>query len=956
MSKNQTTPPLLFLLLCLLISGTAFAQESGTTKHGRLPNGLTYYIHETKDFGQELNCYLLQNIGAIEEKDNEQGMAHFLEHIAFNTTKHYPGGVMHFLQSNGILFNALTGLSETKYYLYSIPTNDRTKVDEALQLVRDWCGDIDINRKDVAKEKGIVTEEWRQRQGLEKRIQDAIAPVVYNHSPYAVRNVIGTPDGIRSITPKGLKDFYHKWYRPDLQCVILIGDYPVDELEQLVIARFSDLKQPTNAPKRVDPLIPDNESVLYEHFTDPENTHYSFGLYQRIYTPADPAKRNSIRDNLLSMIFNKLVTQRIGMIRNDGSEEFIAAVCSYAPLVRLYAQNSWDVVPYTGREKEALHQLLALRESIRRDGFTDEEFAPVQEAMYREIQELLSADKLGTPDNIMEVFRQNYLYGQPITSFRSQLTTTIETLVELTAEELNSWTKEWMTDRNLAFVTYASDRSSSPLSSDEFEQLLRQVRAEETYHICPAEPIAQLIPTGTLTPGKILSEKALPELGAKEWHLSNGSRMLYMPIPSLKGEAFFAGTAMGGHSIIAPEDLPSYNMMQSLLLQSGVGGHSRNSLARWLAGKSFDLSLNITETSDGIGGTTDTASLEEMMAYTHLILGQHSFAPETFRKQMQRQKYLYLDRKHTGMEAVNDSIQRLLYPISPQNPAKDSAYYQAITLERVRQLFQEKFGNMAHFTFCIAGDVPEAQARQLTERYIASLPGVIGTTPRHYIERDLSAPQKEIVATFTADLPGDIGQVEYSYSADKELTDREQKTLKIIEGILQAYLFDELREKETITYGIAVQANYLAYPKPSETINIRIETGREKVDLVRHKIEHILQALSDGTVDPKYFKQTKVRLAMDEKMQTPPPHKGATDSGDTTEAENPLLRIALLNAYMETGKLPTQSQSRTDTPDGYEEIHPQEVPRLIQKILPEAKSRIIVVQSTPPDPNSLHKH
>lgn len=936
----------ILLLAFLFTCSIGLRAQDSTVKTGRLDNGFSYYIYETKDFGREVNCYLLQNVGAIVEADDEQGMAHFLEHIAFNTTKHYPSGVMSFLTSNGIQFNALTGVSETKYYLYSIPSDDPSKLDEALQLIQDWCGGIDINRKSVEKEKGIVTEEWRQRQGLQKRIQDEIAPVIYNYSPYAYRNVIGTPEGIQSITPKKLQAFYDRWYRPDLQCIVLIGDYPAEELEQIVKERFSGLSVPRGAPKRTDPLIENHDEVLYKAFEDAENTNYSFGIYQRVFTPSDPSRRNSIQDNLFSMIFNKLIAQRIGMILNDGSEEFIAAVSTYAPLVRQYAQNAWDVVPYSGREREALHQALAIREAVRREGFTEHEFEGAQEAIYKDLQELLSSEKLGTPDNIMEVFRQNYLYGQPLTSFRQQLTGTVETLIELSVEDLNNWVKSWMTDQNLSFVTYTGSDAPSLLGLSDFTTLLSEVKEEPTLRFVTPEKIDQLIPDGSLTPGKVVREKELPELQAKEWYLSNGARMLYMPLPDLKGEVFFAGTAMGGHSIIDPKDIPSYDMMQSLLLHSGVGGYSRNSLAQWLAGKSFDLNLNITEYTDGIGGTTTTQSLPDMMAYTHLIIGRHLFTEEAFQKQMERQTYLRSNRSKTGLEAVNDSIRWLLYPASPLNPVKNEQYYRAISLKRVRELFDEKFGNLGHFTFCIAGDIPEDEARRLTELYIASLPGEQGTEPRQYRDRDLSSQEREIRAEFTGDIPGDIGQVEQSYISTAELSAREQKTLKIIEGLLRSFLFDELREKENLTYGIAAQAGYQAFPNPSTTINIHIETSREKVDLVDRKVDEILHRLGDGSLDEADFKRAMLPLAMEEKMTA------GTDE-DSESTDHPLLKIALLNVYMETGELPT-AEKKEEAEVHFDEIKAEEVPQLLKKIMTTAKKRHIIVRSTPPDFEHIH--
>ena len=924
------------LLIGFLFSpfSSANAQMNGLRK-GKLANGLTYYIYNDGSATGEAQYYLYQNVGAILENDEEMGLAHVLEHLAFNTTDHFPNGVMNFLRSNNLNdFEAFTGVDDTRYAVHNVPTNDAKLNENMLWVLRDWCHGVKMTPKDIEKERGIILEEWRHRSGVDRRLTDAIAPVVYNHAGYATHNVIGSQKILETFQQKQVKQFYDKWYRPNMQFIAIIGDVDVDQMEKNIQTVFKTL--PAKQAPAVNPQtrqIPDNATPLYMRFIDPENKSASFGLYQRYEVKGNAPEEDRVRQFIFTKFFNTLAPKRFVMLKNADKESYIAAEVSLSPLVRNYYQMAWDMVPYQGNEQKALQQMLAVRDNLRDQGFTAAEFNAEKEKMYNGMKDVLEAKGLGTPDNALMLFRQNFLYDIPVQDFRGQINRNLETLVELEVEDMNAWMKSLLNDNNLAFVTYSKSQSEMNITENDLMAALKEKSSfSDMAHADGMKPISQLIDF-PLTGGKIVSEKQLKTLQAKEWTLSNGAKVLYRNVPELSGKFLFAGSAEGGKSIVPAQELANYNAMRSLLMQSGVYNYNRNQLAQWLQGKDINLSLSLEDYSDGIGGNAPVDKADDFFSYLYLILSRQNFSKSAFDKYIQRNLYVYENRATTGMAAVQDSIQQLLYPVSAMNPRQDEAFFKSVQFDKLQEQFQAHLGDASRFTYCLIGDIPEAKAKELVLRYIGSLKGEGKPVKTAIQPMDFSSSTPVIKRTFETETEGGMAEIEISFANKQKLSEREQAALEVMRGLLERRYFDVLREKEHLTYTVGVQSNYTSQPVAGENLNIHLSTAKENADKAVSLVYSILDDVKAGRFTADEFKAAMVPLAVDEEQS------GAASQSNS----DPSVWMALLNIYAETGNELSPNDNAASAPV-FKTLTPQDITAVAMKVMTNAKQREIIVK------------
>ena len=571
------------------------------------------------------------------------------------------------------------------------------------------------------------------------------------------------------------------------------------------------------------------------------------------------------------------------------------------------------------------------------------DFDTEKQKLYDEMKEVLSDKQtLGTPDNFMDIYRNNYLYGTEMREFRQQLTDNLEALVELEADDLRAWLKEHaMGERNLAFVAYTNSPEVAAISEKTFRQELKTydspVLASEANE--PAA-ITKLIDF-KLPAGKIAHEKKVPSLGATEWTLSNGMKILYKNLSKeLKGEVLFLASAKGGQSIVKPADLPSFSAMQSLIMASGLYKYDRNQLAEWLRNRPMEVNLSITEYIDGMQARSKTDGVDDLFSYLYLVLNKQRFDKQIFDKWLQRKRYIYASQPQQGRDAVDREIRELLNPITEANPREDQSFYDKMKLADLPRLYAEHFGDASQIAGCLVGDLSEAEAKRIVTTYLAALPGNPKAPRRTYTLRDHSSRERVIERTFEVDTEGDLGEVELSFLGDKKLTERERLALGLLEPLLQNRLFDELREKEQGTYSIAVKTNYTDDPVANTSLSIHFITSRAKADHLKARTYEILRSIAAGQIDRDEYKKVHIPQVLDEEAE----EKAAGDGMGLG------VWIALLNAYAETGKAPDLTKKGATSQEvKVSAITAQDVSSLLKKLLDEGKRRDIVVKSIAPE-------
>ena len=826
---------LVVIFLFTIIAPLAAQEGMEGLRHGKLENGLTYYVQHSEAQPGRVSFYLLQNVGAILEEDHENGLAHFLEHMAFNGTTHFPNGIMPYLRGKGIFtFNARTGVDQTVYNIEDVPMSDRGLVDSCMFIVKDWCSEILLRDKDIDDERGVIIEEWRSHYDAGRRLQEGSASVVYNHTKYAKRNVIGTVELLKSFPYDVLREFYHKWYRPDLQCVIVVGDIDEVGVEKRVKDLFGQIPARENPLERYEVEIPDRADMDYMLILDKENPSKMISFHQRVHRVKDLDELGRKSYSFKTRIFNSIWGQRLSRIVDANQEKFLSASADFNTFVRNYNGFSLDVVPYKNKDAEAFEQIWTAWEEIRRFGFTDSEVERVQEAIFQELQQMESAVEKESNPYYVTVFQNHFLNGMPFRKQEEELDLLKEALLEITTEDMNDWIRSWATDSSRVVVVYGNDKDYSYLTKEQILDIMAKVsekdlKPEIVEHKTP-EPFDLKLQAGT-----IKKVKKLDRFKAEVWTLSNGAKVYYKHVEEGHGFFSMACSSHGGRSVVSAEDLPTLTAMQALTLKSGIYTYDLNTLKDLVQGKQVQLNMILSDYTEGFGGNTKSDNAELLFQLFYLMFEQPRFDRSQFDKYVERSKYMYENRRLTPLDLVQDSIRKLTTRMDERTRDLGVDYFDKMNFDRLAPLYRERFSNGKEFVFCIVGDIDRDEAARLASEYIGAIPSRQGKVEK-YIIRDYDVDTDTISREFKVQMPGDKGMVNIVLENDAKFSDREQLALNIWGQMLRSRFFTIVREQEGATYGVNVDANSMIFPYRKATLMVGFETQRDKVERMKEII------------------------------------------------------------------------------------------------------------------------
>ncbi|HTD65988.1 MAG TPA: insulinase family protein [Candidatus Limnocylindria bacterium] len=816
-----------------------------TTK--RLPNGLTYYIRQNKKPENRAQFHLVVNAGSILETERQQGLAHFLEHMAFNGTKNFEKHeLINFLERIGMQFgadlNASTSFDETDYRL-EIPMDKPEAVAKAFQVLEDWAHQITFDAEEIEKERGIVIEEWRTGRGAQGRLRDKQFPVLFHRSLYADRLPIGTTNCIQTVTRNDFLDYYRKWYRPDLMAVVAVGDFDPKRIEALIIAHFGNLKNPPDAPKRPSPVVPDHAETLFSIETDPELSSTSVQIMCKHPVSPDGSAADYRRD-LVESLYSRILNQRLNERVQEANPPYMYAGIGKSRAVRVKEMASQVAGVKEGLFAEGLKALLIESKRAHRDGFGVAELERAKTVTLRGFERAYEErDKTDSGAYVRE-YIGNFLEEEPIPGIAEELRLARRFIAEITLEEVNRAGDRWITESNRVIVFSAPQKSGlTQPTRDEILAVIKDAEGSEISAYQDGVSDAPLM-SATPKPGKIVSEKEHKDVEVLEWKLSNGIHVLLKPTTNKNDQISMSAFSPGGHSLVSDKDYLSGAMAAGILQQSGLGDYDLIQLRKKLSGKIASVGTSISDLYEGMSGSASPKDLETWFQLMHL----HFVAPradeKTFQSYVTRLKVGIENRDRNPQAVFGDAIEKAVYGDHPRHRPMTLELLKELDREAALRIYRDRFANAADFTFVFVGAFKPAELRPLILTYLASLPKL----DREERGRDVGDDPKR--GQLTVEVKKGIepkSSVRITFHGDARWSMDERFALRAAVDVLRIRLRELLREDKGGVYGVGVFGDLDRLPKETFSSGVSFTCSPANVaDLTQAALDEIKNLQTEG--------------------------------------------------------------------------------------------------------------
>lgn len=801
---------------------------------GRLENGITYYLRHNEEPKERASFYIIRNAGALLETDEQNGLAHFLEHMAFNGTKNFPGkGIISGLEKHGVAFgrniNAYTAHNETVYNLSDVPTTNPSLLDTCLLILHDWSYYLTLDGKEIDEERGVITEEWRSRRNAKARIAEQTRPVLFRGSKYAERDVIGSLDVIQHFPHQLIRDFYHKWYRTDLEAIAVVGDINVKEMEAKIKQLFSTIPAIPNPEPRPFFDVPEHDETYYVLATDKEVTQSSLSVsifLRDTLTAEQKATPAFLRDITLISFYNQMAARRLHEIVQQPDAPFLSASLAAGGFVPGYTSYNIAANARPHAETRAFEAVLAENERILRYGFTEDELAIVKTNTLAGLETAYKQrDKLSN-EAYMKDIKANFLEGSVMIPFEKYYDLMKQLVPSITAADVSALAHRWDTARNRTLTITGPVEGEEHLTKEQMLAIIDRVKQADIqpyqYQTTAAVLMEQLP-----DPGRIVATRSLPRFDATEWTLQNGARVIFRHADYEKESVVLSSFSWGGTSLYDVDMLPAAEQAASLTGTFGLGQFDPLTLQKVLAGKQVSCTASISGISESVQATSTPKDLETMFQLVYLQFEQPRFDPALYQTLMNRYRISLERSKGQPQQQMKDSVRLIMSDYHPRTLLFNEQYLDAITLERIEQVYCDRIHDASDFTFFLVGNVSEEEVRPLVERYI----GALKSDYRKEMWRDnrVFGPKGRIEKVIALDLPTPKSTImtHFSTSALKQ-TVQNNLCLDILKGILQLRYTENIREKEGGTYGVNVQSGATRRPRSIYSLSMQFECDPDK--------------------------------------------------------------------------------------------------------------------------------
>lgn len=918
---------LLLIIISIQIPRLLHAQDSPSIfRHGKLENGLTYYVRHTNLQPGKADFYLVQNVGALMEDDNQNGLAHFLEHMAFNGSESFKEGIPNFLKRHGVTqFNAHTGQDETVYYMTNVPTNNKELVDSCIIVMKDWSGFLLLKPDEIDKERGVIQEERRMRRNLGTRLKEQTDAHVYNHSKYATHDIIGSEEILKNFTPEELRAYYNDFYRPDLQAVIVVGDVDAAKIEAEIQRLFNPIPKRVNPKPRLVYEIQDNAFPLYAKAFDKEMTEASMTLLKRVKQNSPASLKEMMKQNLINRFYNQIMEKYLRKYVETQNPSFLETMVGFGGLVRNYDRWNIYIQAYPHKERQALKELMEEIERIHQYAINDKEVKEQVNAYLSGLDET-EKNKDKFPNEVyVQMYQNNFLEGKPLTSIEEDIALSREILSGLTTKDVQDWIASWNSDsKNWVFIMQGNDPDYDFPTQEEILNIMQEARHKKLSSHAEEVKAVPLIDF-EIKSGSIVKTKKIKMLDAEEWTLSNGCKVYYKFSDQDGMKVSLLGESAGGQSLLPVEDLPSATALSTLIMYSGLYKHNTEMMQAILKGHHIMPNITLGETFEGVSGVCDNNETEMLFQIIYLFFEHPRFDRNDFDKYVYMNKLQVENTPRTVNDTISEQMQQLRVKESPRLWKADSKFYDAMNYDKMVAIYKDRFQDASDFTFYLTGNIQREEAQALVAKYLGAIPSTYRKEKAvHY---DLQK-KGSITETIVANIPDNKYMTNIEYRNSLKLKPVENLAIDVIRFALSNRYHEIIREDEGGAYGVNVGAAYENAPKPAQMISVNFQSNTEKGDqtraIVHEQIDKLIaEGVSEDDVNDMILMMKKGRAGVLE------------NRGNAHWQE-------ALRYYVQTGK-------DLDSPDLFEKplekLNPKIVQEVARKFFATAECIDIVVRS-----------
>lgn len=828
---------------------------------GQLYNGLTYYIRHNKLPENRAEFYIAQKVGSILEEPQQRGLAHFLEHMAFNGTKNFPGddkglGVIPWCETVGIKFgtnlNAYTSIDETVYNISNAPIDRTGVLDSCLLILHDWSNYILLKDDEIDKERGVIREEWRSRNSGMLRVYTDLLPTIYQGDKYADCMPIGSIDVINNFPYKDIRDYYHKWYRPDLQGIVIVGDIDVDTVEAKLKAVFADVQKPVNPAERTYYPVTDNKEPIVAIGTDKEVDDPSIEIYFKQDATPDSEKNNVgyLASQYMTSMISSMLNARLSELVQSANPPFTRASSYYSDFFVAKTKEAFALSASSKADgiETALKTLLQETERARRFGFTESEYARARANYLQSLESAYNEREKTKHGSYVREYVQNFLNGEPIPGIEAEYAMMNQLAPNIPLQAMNMVMQQLVPDSNQVVIIAgpAKEGLKYPTKEEVINLLkgMKDLDLQAYVDKVSDEPLMKEAPKG----GKIISEKEGDIYGSTKLVLSNGVTVYVKKTDFKADEIRMKGTSLGGKSIFPDKDALNFAVMDNVIAVGGLGNFSQVDLTKVLAGKKVSVNAGLGATTENVFGTCSPKDFETMMQLTYLTFTAPRKDAEAFESFKNRMKAQLESAQANPLSSINDSLQKAMYNNHPRVVMMKPEMVDQIDYDRILEMYNDRFKDASDFTFYFVGNIDLETAKPLIAEYLGALPAI--NRKETFKDTKMSIRKGVYKNEYAKEQQTPTATIVFLYSGKAPYTLKNDILLSFATQVLDMVYTEEVREKEGGTYGVNCFGDLQKYPKEQLLLQIVFQTDPAKKDkLAGIVVDELKKLAAEGPSD-----------------------------------------------------------------------------------------------------------